>query len=198
MNKNGSNAKKSTLTRREAIRIAGVAAVTSSALFSVGSDQATESAKSGIREKDTCRAGSSTPSLFLTCQPPSADKSAGANKYRSGDSLAVFPLVAFWLLVTTDNWDECLNKPGWISGLVKEFGRENKKLTCDELSVLEKTMGDIWTELSTLKQNQEALERIRTIFSKHRQIVNVYGHPPCPSGATCLDIVGVIPKRGRS
>jgi hypothetical protein len=220
VNDNGNNGKL-TLTRREAIRAAGIAAMASGTLISVActEKQKTETPKLGVAkqisvpmncvptsEENLCRAGDMTPSVFINAQPPGYDPGTAAGKYQSGDSQPVFPLVAFWLLLTTDNWEEYVGDPSWVKKLVAEFGRENKCLTCTDLTVLETTMNAIWNEaihgdtrdhLGNVQfgPNHQALNIVRTIFVNHRNIVTAYGHPPCPGGGTILDIVGVVPKQ---
>jgi len=220
VNDNGSTGK-SMLTRREVMRVAGIAAMASGTLISVActETQKTETPKLEAAkhtsapmncvptpEENLCRVGDTTQSVFLTAQPPGYVPGTAAGKYKSGDSQPVFPLVAFWLLLTTDNWEEYLGDPNWVKKLVAEFGRENKCLKCTELAVLETTMNAIWNEAThgdtkdhlgkvQFGPNHQALNIVRTIFINHRNIVTAYGHPPCPAGGTILDIVGVVPKQ---
>ena len=195
MIKDALNSQNAKLTRRQAMRLTGMAALASSAFIPAATSQNQKSAAAKPAGTKKCRAAQSSPSTFLTAYPTTSDQDKSAAKYESGDSLAVFPLSAFWLLVTTDNWDEFLNKPGWIGSLVEEFGRENKRVSCDELTVLKTTMQGIWDDLNSSDDNKAALGRVRTVFLNRRQVINVYGHPPCPGGGTFLDIGGSVPKK---
>ena len=131
------------MTRREMIRNAGLAVAASSALVGQIHSQSDKAGTSGPPQK-SAKKQASVPSVFLSCQPPGDDED-GAGKYKKGDTQAVLPLVAFWLLATTENWDGCFNTSGWIGQLVAEFGRENPNLADPDLQkALVNTMKQIW------------------------------------------------------
>jgi hypothetical protein len=181
---------KRTITRREMIRATGLTVAASGTM--IDGIQALTS----LGLQPTPGKGTAVPppsSLFLSCQPLGKDED-GPGKYKSGDAQAVLPLVAFWLMVTTDNWDGCFDKPGWIEQLVAEFARENTKLADPSVQkALAVTMGKIWGELKTASKNTE-LVSIRTTFRNYSNIAALYGGRPCPGGGTILDIVGLVPK----
>jgi hypothetical protein len=181
---------KRTMTRREMIRATGLTVAASGTIIEG------IQARTNQRSQPTSAKASAAPprpSLFLSCQPPGNDQD-GPGKYKSGDAQAVLPLVAFWLMVTTDNWDGCFNKTGWIDQLVAEFAGENPKLADPKVQkALAGTMNKIWDELKTGEKNT-ALVSVRTTFRNNSNIAALYGGRPCPGGGTILDIVGLVPK----
>lgn len=182
---------KPTLTRRQMVRAMGLTVAASGALIDgirAGTDgrPASDLSAAGLTHNPL------PPSLFLSCAPPGADED-GPKKYHSGDTQAVLPLVAFWVMLTTDNWDSCFNQSGWINDLVAEFARENPKIDQTAQRALSVTMNNLWNDLKTGSQHA-ALVSIRTIFKNASNVRGLYGGRPCPGGGTILDIVGLVPK----
>lgn len=180
------------MTRREMIRNTGLAVAASGALVGQIHSQSGKPGTAGLPQKSATKQVP-VPSVFLSCQPPGNDED-GAGKYKSGDTQAVLPLVAFWLLATTENWDNCFNTSGWIDQLVAEFGRENPNLADPNLQkALAKTMQQIWSDLNS-GATHAALVTVRTVFRNHSNVSALYGGRPCPGGGTILDVVGLVPK----
>lgn len=180
------------MTRREMIRNTGLAVAASGAFVGQIHAQSGKLGTAGQLQK-SAKKQALVPSVFLSCQPPGNDED-GPAKYKNGDTQAVLPLVAFWLLATTEDWDNCFNKSGWIDQLVAEFGRENTKLADANLQkALAKTMGEIWSDLKT-GPTHDALVTVRTVFRNHSNVSALYGGRPCPGGGTILDVVGLVPR----
>lgn len=181
------------ITRREMIRKTGIAVAASGPLVGAVRAQAAGNDEAKPRNQHPAKSLPPASSVFLNCQPPGSDED-GPGKYKSGDTQAVLPLVAFWLLATTENWDTCFNQSGWIDSLVAEFGKENPNLADPNLQkALAKTMAQIWSDLSSASAHK-ALVTVRTVFRNRSNVASLYGGRPCPGGGTILDVVGLVPK----
>jgi hypothetical protein len=145
-------------TRREAVKIAGMALAGGTVL-------------PAMAEGDPAATGTSV--FEDSCMPGSAAK------YTTGDYPIIFGLAAFWLLLTTENWQGCIEKQGWLDGLAKELGIDKSHL--DDL-------------YDVCKHNAGAFKTVQDAFINYTSDVNVYGSRPCPGGSTYVQIAALASK----
>jgi hypothetical protein len=157
------------ITRRDAIRIGSAVAfcaslIPSSALASEDNDRNANAQTSPPKSvfEDTCRTGN-------------------GNKYQHYDSASIYPVIAFWLMLTTDEWGDCLAKADWRARLATEL-----KMPPQHLEFL---YGQ-----SLMKAG--AFADVKKIWQDFVQTppppppTPPYGARPCPGGKTLLQIAG--------
>lgn len=172
------------LTRRKAVQLAGIGAVAAATWSSAALGQVTTArpAKSASKKAQLVN------SVFLQCQPPTTD---GAAKYHKGDSAIVFPLAAFWLLMVTEQWDNCLKDPAWFKNLVEELIATNGTLLDNEKKAFRAGTSLILEQLTKI---QPQWDNVRSIFNQLVWGASAkYGTRPCPGGGTILDIAALTP-----
>jgi hypothetical protein len=160
MNKKQPLSESSMITRREAGKLAGVALAGGSLLSAF--------AEANLRLTGT------NPFDDDECMP------CNAEKYRGKDHPVVFKFAAFWLMLTTLDWENCITKDGWLSDLA-------------ELLDVEKSFLDEMCKSYTL--NKSHFQRVQEQFANFVADSAVYGRPPCPGGWTIKQIADLSGKR---
>jgi hypothetical protein len=190
------------LNRRDAIRITGAA------MFSTGFMTTLVRANdSSVAAADPSRAQASPAqpqSVFL-------DKCKCNNdgKYNTLDKKGLSPLIAFWLMLTTENWEPC-----WSPGLAPDQSCKDsapKKTPAEakawrdalakELNLAPEYVDYLYKQAHDGGKMQDAFERVRGLFQAFIQspqppkaamanpsLAVVYGGHPCLGGATLLQI----------
>jgi hypothetical protein len=162
------------VSRRHAMRLAGMTAI--SLLANTHANGSTQSVKQpkenqpatlpkdpSVFQNDKCRAGNSA-------------------KYANYDKDIVYPLLAFWLMLTTDEWDECLKDSSWRAQLASEL-----KLKPEHLEQLYKDSHNTKTQRNSFS-NSEAFNRVKKLWYDFIDANSFYGGRPCPGGKTLLQI----------
>jgi|HubBroStandDraft_5_1064220.scaffolds.fasta_scaffold230948_1 hypothetical protein len=176
------------LTRRKVIQLAGMTAVATVASHSPALGQGPEAGQA----KSAGNAKTVSNSVFLSCMPAGTD---GAGKYHTGDSTIVFPLVALWLVMLTEEWDTCLTDSTWFTNLVNELVAANGHLTPAEVTAFKAGAAQLLSQLNANPTMTKQWHSVRSIFnSLVRNASAAYGKRPCPGGGTILDIAALQPK----
>jgi hypothetical protein len=160
-------------SRREIIRLGGLAVATAATLRAVPA--AAIEAPPIPQDAATCCGTQPLPaqSVFTT-----ACNDVSAIKYASGDNAATYRLGALWLLLTTEDWSTYFRngttEDQWIAGLSTEL----------QLPLTDVT--NLWNESKTAAPHFQA---IRAFWQNYTAADSaLYGKRPCIGGKTALDI----------
>jgi len=174
MNKLRKDIREQGITRREMVHIGG-AVVTCASLFAgfAAGNTSTQAAENHARPEkqtppkhsvfeDSCRVGNK-------------------GKYQKYDSSSIYPVIAFWLMLTTDEWGNCLADPDWRKHLATEL-----KMLPDHLEYLYDKSLKHAGSFSDIKKIWQAY-----ILQPPSPPKSVYGARPCPGGKTLLQIASL-------
>jgi len=113
-------------------------------------------------------------------------------KYDNLDESVVYGPIAFWFMLTTDEWDQCLQDPAWRSRLAAEFQMEPRHLEFLYKAAYDDTLIE---QPPYVFSNRKAFSTVRKMWQDFIQSPPpvagksfVYGRRPCLGGATLLQI----------
>jgi len=186
--------------RREAIRITSAALASTGLLTSIS------------RADNSSKAATDS----LIAQPPPAQpqsvfldkcKCNNAGKYNKLDNKGLSPLIAFWLMLTTENWEPC-----WSPGLAPDQScadsapkktpaeaKDWRDALAKELKLAPEYVDYLYSQAHDGGTFEDAFKRVRGLFQAFIQspqpptLLNPslaigYGGHPCLGGATLLKI----------
>lgn len=190
-------------TRRDAIRLAGAALASTGILTSCS--RAVSSSKPA--------AGPDVPADSYHGVFADKCKCNNSGKYNTLDKTGIYPLMAFWLMLTTENWDPC-----WSPGLppAQDCADSTPKKTeaeamawreglANELGLAPEYLEYLYGKYHNDQALNDAFGRVRGLFQEfitqpkpprnnlgnpHQEIV--YGGRPCVGGATILQIAKLV------
>jgi hypothetical protein len=203
MNKNEFSAHAKLLSRRDLIRAATIAIGGSALLPKHGLAQSANLTP-GTKPHTGVISSATSDSVFKRCHPPLQNED-GAGKYSNGDNDVVYPLVALWLMLTTEPWENCLDseRGNWQQGLFDElfaeFSHSHPDLKGQELENARTTlMKDFGVMCREAKKKKKAFTSVRSAWiNLTNKGVGFYGTRPCPGGGGILDVAGLTPKKRR-
>jgi len=178
------------MTRRCALRTAGL--VLGAASLATAAEVCRLGAEPGHQPKMPGGQDQDSGNVFQdSCYYEQAVK---ATVYDAG---IAYPMFAFWLMLTTENWDDCLANPDWRKRLADELGSRNPGVNYQAFieNLYQKAYldGQLSPAFRDVRQTwQGFLEdpgggRVEQGFP--------YGSNPCPGGATILQIAKLNPTR---
>jgi hypothetical protein len=178
------------ISRRDMVRLTGTAGLgmsilANTPLFAV-------SQKSPAPPKSTPRAAPKSPSVF-----ENDDCREGSSiKYASYDKDIVYPLLAFWLMLTTDEWDECFKDAKWRTRLASELSLNPQHLEhlYAKSHSTERPANDADKKNIGECTNLQAFNRVKKIWYDFIEEYSFYGGRPCPGGKTLLQIASGCKK----
>lgn len=171
------------LTRREAIRFLGMAtAATGFAMSSLPADAAAPEANlfDDSVFKDTCRDGNGT-------------------KYENYDNPLAYPIVAFWLMLTTDEWRGCIAAQ---SGTRTEDAAKQWRIKLANELGLAPTYAEYLYTQSQSGSNVAAFTAVKQLWvsfitdppelpDEEKHLTFDYGTRPCMGGKSLLQIANL-------
>ena len=193
------NRTKRKVSRREALRLVGAAVASSAVLTSTSfaqpiSHEATE---------DTSAAPDEGTSVFL--DPCVCNNGL---KYATYDKTTIYPIIAFWLMLTTDNWDGCMSSgapipqscPDATPKKTPEEAKAWRLRLAQELGVASDYVEYLYNQYHNDKRLNKAFRDVRGVFQRFIEAppktedkakVIVYGAHPCLGGKTLLQIAAL-------
>jgi len=174
MSSSNSNRKSQKTTRREIIKIGGIAVAT--AAMGAARSAALET-RAPQQSTTTCCGAQTLPaeSVFTkVCNDVSKAK------YGTGDTAATYRLAALWLLLTTEDWATYFRtgqtEAQWITGIAKE------------LQLSEADVTSLWNSSKDPQLAQAHFQGVRSVWQNFTASSPAYGHRPCIGGKTALDV----------
>jgi hypothetical protein len=178
MDKIGKETCKKSMTRREVVRIGG-AVTTCASLFAgfVAGNISLEAAENQVGPQNQAPPNHSV--FEDSC------RNGNKGKYQQYDSSSIYPVIAFWLMLTTDEWGTCLADPDW------------RKRLATELNMLPDHLEDLYCKSLTLADSFSKVKKMwqAYILQPPSPPKAPYGARPCPGGKTLLQIAGLNESR---
>jgi hypothetical protein len=176
------------MTRRCALRTAGLvlsaaSLATAAEVCRLGADPEHPPKTLGGRDQDSSN-------VFQdSCYYEQAPK---ATVYDAG---IAYPMFAFWLMLTTENWDDCLANPDWRKRLADELGSRNPGVNYQAF------IENLYHKVYPDGQLSSAFHDVRQTWQGFLEDPGdgsastgfPYGADPCPGGATILQIARLNP-----
>jgi hypothetical protein len=117
-----------------------------------------------------------------TCYPGNSVKCA------TYDKSAMYPLIAFWLMLTTEKWDTCLQDPAWRKTLAGELGAKNPSISTYP-GVIDYLYNNAFPKGVISPEFKAVRDLWQTLFLPTPPVPPpIYGGRPCPGGKTILEI----------